>query len=124
MRYLKTYKIFETSHEEIMNVHYGVELIEQCDSIIEDIKDMLLELQDSGLDVTVGYTAMTLTYQEKTPKIWIQVSGEIELFDNNIEDINTSFDRIKDYVKPFGFATGQGVWKRYDYKIYQMLIQK
>jgi hypothetical protein len=124
MKYLKTYKIFETSHEEIMNVHYGVELIDQCDSIIEDIKDMLLELQDSGLDVTVGYTPMTLTYQEKTPKIWIQVSGEIELFDNNIADINTSFDRIKDYVKPFGFVTGQGVWERYEYKIYQMLIQK
>ena len=41
MKYLKTYKIFETSHEEIMNMHYGVNVMQECDSIIADIKDML-----------------------------------------------------------------------------------
>jgi hypothetical protein len=43
MRYLKTYKIFEASHEEIMSMIYGANVIKECDSLIDDIKDILLE---------------------------------------------------------------------------------
>jgi hypothetical protein len=52
MRYLKTYKIFES--QEIMNVRYGSDVVAECDSIIADIKDMLLELSDIGLMTVVG----------------------------------------------------------------------
>jgi len=127
MRYLKTYKIFESSHEKIMNVRYGDDVLEECDSVIADIKDMLLELSDIGLFTTVGYTPMTLTCNEKTPKIIVEVQGELELCLSNEDDINS-----------LGFVTGGGYWTRDNglrrgpndeitsrsYKVYQILIQK
>jgi len=138
MRYFKTYKIFESSHEKIMNVRYGDDVLEECDSVIADIKDMLLELSDIGLFTTVGYTPMTLTCNEKTPKIIVEVQGELELCLSNEDDINSTFERVKDYVKSLGFVTGGGYWTRDNglrrgpndeitsrsYKVYQILIQK
>ena len=135
MRYLKTYKIFESSHEEIMNVRYGVDVMEECDSIIADIKDMVLELQDIGLFTMVGYTPMTISCNEKTPKIIVEVQGDLGLCLSNEDDINSSFERVKDYVKSLGFATGGGSWERDNgflrgpsdavtYRVYQILIQK
>lgn len=126
MRYLKTYKIFE----DFFSQYEGRE---ECDSIIiPDIKDILLELADSGFDTMVGYTPMTLTYQEKTPKIMVEVQGELELCESSEDEINSTFDRIKDYVKTFGYVTGFGSWEREVnglggqkiYKVHQMLIQK
>ena len=129
MRYLKTYKIFETSHEEIMNSYYGYNVMEECDSIIADIKDMLLELKDIGLFITVGYTPMTLTYRDKTPKIMAEVQGDSLLCSYNEDDINSSFDRIKEYTSSKGYATGFGTWEREagngkNISVYQILIQK
>jgi hypothetical protein len=129
MRYLKTYKIFESSHEEIMNVRYGADVVEECDSMIADIKDMLLELSDIGLMTIVGYTPLTLTYVDKTPKIWVEVQGDSLLCSYNEDDIDSAFERIKEYTSSKGYATGFGNWEREsgnDKKIsvYQMLIQK
>jgi hypothetical protein len=145
MRYLKTYtlfervsketKLFEDLHEEVMSMIYGANVIKECDSIIEDIKDILLELSDSGLFTMVGYTPMTLTYSDKTPKIMAEVQGELGLCDSNEDDINSTFERIKDYVKSKGYPTGFGSWERHNgmsrgrgdersYRVYQMLIQK
>jgi hypothetical protein len=134
MKYLKTYKIFETSHEEMM-VHFGVNVIKECDSIIADIKDMVLELSDIGLFTMVGYTPLTLTWVDKTPKIMVEVQGDLELCESNEDDINSTFERIKDYVRSKGYPTGFGSWERHNglsrgagderpYKVYQMLIQK
>jgi hypothetical protein len=133
MKYLKSYKIFETSHEEIMNIHYGSNVMEECDSMISDIKDMLLELQDAGLYITVGYTPMTLSYQEKTPKIMVEISAYVGTWgagrflkgdtDYTSEVIETS-ERIKDYVRSKGYVTGEGEWENAGRKVYQMLIQK
>jgi hypothetical protein len=129
MRYLKTYKIFETSHEEIMNSYYGYNVMEECDSIIADIKDMLLELKDIGLFITVGYTPMTLTYRDKTPKIMAEVQGDSLLCSYNEDDIDSAFERIKEYTSSKGYVTGFGTWEREvengkKMSVYQMLIQK
>ena len=135
MKYLKTYKIFETSHEEMMEVHFGVNVIKECDSIITDIKDMVLELSDIGLFTMVGYTPLTLTWVDKTPKIMVEVQGDLGLCESNEDDINSTFERIKDYVRSKGYPTGFGSWERHNglsrgagderpYKVYQMLIQK
>jgi hypothetical protein len=129
MRYLKTYKIFEFSHEEIMDSHYGSNVMKECDSIIADIKDMLLELQDIGLFITVGYTPMTLVYREKTPKIMAEVQGDSLLCSYNEDDIDSAFERIKEYTSSKGYATGYGTWEREgengkNMSVYQMLIQK
>ena len=129
MRYLKTYKIFESSHEEIMNVRYGADVMEECDSIIADIKDMLLELKDIGLFIIVGYTPMTLIYREKTPKIMAEVQGDSLLCSYNEDDIDSAFERIEEYTSSKGYVTGFGTWEREvengkKMSVYQILIQK
>ena len=133
MRYLKTYKIFESSHEEIMNVRYGADVVEECDSMIADIKDMLLELSDIGLMTIVGYTPLTLTYVDKTPKIWVEISSYVGTWgagrflkgqtDLTSEVMETT-ERIKEYVKSKGYSSGDGKWESSGRMIYQMLIQK
>jgi hypothetical protein len=139
-RVSKETKLFEDLHDDVMSMIYGVNVIKECDSIIEDIKDILLELSDSGLFTMVGYTPMTLTYSDKTPKIVAEVQGELGLCESNEDDINSTFERIKDYVKSKGYPTGFGSWEREApnsfavidnqsigrkrYKVYQMLIQK
>jgi hypothetical protein len=129
MRYLKTYKIFEFSHEEIMDSHYGSNVMEECDSIIADIKDMLLELKDIGLFITVGYTPMTISYRESTPKIMAEVQGDSLLCSYNEDDIDSAFERIKEYTSSKGYVTGFGTWEREvengkKMSVYQILIQK
>ena len=129
MRYLKTYKIFESSHEEIMNVRYGSDVVEECDSIIDDINDMILELKDIGLFVMVGYTPMTLTYRDKTPKIMVEIQGDSLLCSYNEDDIYSAFERIKEYTSSKGYVTGFGTWERETsngkkMSVYQILIQK
>jgi len=125
MKYLKSYKIFENFFSQFNDR-------EECDCIIDDIKDILLELSDSGLSTTVGYTPMTLSYQEKTPKMVVDIQGELGLCESNEDVINFAIDRIKDYVNSRGYVTGFGSWEREvnnnmgrkRYKVYQMLIQK
>ena len=133
MRYLKTYKIFESSHEEIMNVRYGVDVVEECDSIIADIKDMLLELTDIGLMTVVGYTPMTLTYRDKTPKIMVEISSYVgtwgtgKFLKGNTDytsEVMETAERIKEYVKSKGYSYGDGKWESSGRMIYQILIQK
>jgi hypothetical protein len=129
MRYLKTYKIFESSNEEIMNIRYGADVVEECNSIIYDIVDMLLELKDIGLFTMVGYTPMTLTYRDETPKIMAEVQGDSLLCSYNEDDIDSAFERIKEYSSSKGYATGFGTWEREagngkNISVYQMLIQK
>jgi len=129
MRYLKTYKIFESSNEEIMNIRYGADVVEECNSIIYDIVDMLLELKDIGLFTMVGYTPMTLTYRDETPKIMAEVQGDSLLCSYNEDDIDSAFERIKEYTSSKGYATGFGTWEREvengkKMSVYQILIQK
>ena len=121
--------------QDFMKIKYGEDVLSECDSIIEDIKDMILELTDTGLFTTVGYTPMTLVYREKTPKISVEVQGDLGLCESFEDDIKSSFERIKEYVKSYGYVTGFGTWERDNqmrpgtndlttFRVYQMLIQK
>ena len=62
-----------------MKIKYGEDVLSECDSIIEDIKDMLLELTDAGLFTTVGYTPMTLVYREKIIKKTLNFFGSLTM---------------------------------------------
>ena len=129
MKHLKTYKIFEAYSIPMMRLKYGESVLSECDDMIDDIKDMVLELTDIGLFTTVGYTPMTLVYREKTPKIMAEVQGDSLLCSYNEDDINSSFDRIKEYSSSKGYATGFGTWEREagngkNISVYQILIQK
>jgi hypothetical protein len=131
MKHLKAYKIFES--QEIMNVRYGTDVVEECDSIIADIKDMLLELSDIGLTTVVGYTPMTLTCVDKTPKIWVEISSYVGTWGTGkflkgdkdyTSEVMETAERIKEYVKSKGYPCGDGKWESNGRQIYQMLIQK
>lgn len=134
MRYLKTYKIFESSHDEMMNVRYGADVVQECDSVIADIKDMLLELSDIGLMTRVGYAPMTLTYRDTTPKIFVEISSYVigtwgagkflKGYTDYTSEVMETAERIKEYVKSKGYATGDGKWENAGRMIYLMLIQK
>ena len=129
MKHLKTYKIFEAYSIPMMRLKYGESVLSECDDMIDDIKDMVLELTDIGLFTTVGYTPMTLVYREKTPKIMAEVQGDSLLCSYNEDDIDSAFERIKEYTSSKGYATGFGTWEREagngkNISVYQMLIQK
>ena len=114
----------ESAKTEIMKHKYSKEVLDECDSIIADIEDMVLEIKDAGLFTTVGYTPMTLVCREESPKIMVSIDGDTELFNSNLEEIKMSMDRIKEYVKTLGFSSGSGEWEKDDIKTYQILIQK
>jgi hypothetical protein len=127
MKYIKKYKIFESF--DPLKWKYGKLVIDECNLIIEDIKDMLLELKDMGLYVTVGYTPMTLVNREETPKIMASVSSVVDLYNQHEEDINLAFERIKEYVKEKGYSTDFGYWEWCSFtdkhmKESQILIQR
>jgi hypothetical protein len=75
---------------------------------------------------------MTLTYRDKTPKIMAEVQGDSLLCSYNEDDIDSAFERIKEYTSSKGYATGFGTWEREtrdsngrkNISVYQMLIQK
>jgi hypothetical protein len=128
MKYLKSYNLFE-SKTDVMYVIYDSDEIDRIDLIIDDIKDMVLELSDIGLSTTVGYTPMTLVGREKTPKIMVEIQGDSLLCSYNEDDINSAFERIKEYVKSKEYLTGFGTWEREtnngkNISVYQMLIQR
>ena len=129
MKHLKTYKIFEAYSIPMMRLKYGESVLSECDDMIDDIKDMVLELTDIGLFTTVGYTPMTLVYREKTPKIMAEVQGDSLLCSYNEDDIDSAFERIKEYTSSKGYVTGFGTWEREgengkSMSVYQILIQK
>ncbi len=129
MKHLKTYKIFESHSIPSMRFKYGESVLSECDNMIDDIKDMVLELSDIGLSTTVGYTPMTISCSDKTPKLIVEVQCDSLLCSYNEDDINSSFDRIKEYSSSKGYATGFGTWEREtsngkNISVYQMLIQK
>ena len=129
MKHLKTYKIFEAYSIPMMRLKYGESVLSECDNMIDDIKDMVLELTDIGLFATVGYTPITISCFDKTPKLIAEVQGDSLLCSYNEDDINSSFDRIEEYSSSKGYATGFGTWEREagngkNISVYQMLIQK
>ena len=145
MKHLKPYKIYESENK--LEIHYGASVIEECNSVIADIKDMLLELDDIGLMTTLGYTPMTLagaeigpsywmTSQEKKPKIWAEISiksaGKWKTNDGRFLKGDTDYtsevmettERIKEYVKSKGYVYDDAIWETNGRMVYQILIQK
>ena len=96
MKYLKTY-----------NESYTKDVIDECDSVILDIKDMSYDLVDLGFDVKVDYSYSTKKLHDKNPKIMVAIIGENNLFDENYDDVVLPvIDSIKKYVSVLGFSTG------------------
>jgi hypothetical protein len=126
MKYLKRYNQLLESDDTLqyMKIRYGKSTIEECESMIDDMKDMLLEFSDLGFDVTVGYSPLTLSMFEYTPKMYVNLSAIFDLFDKYLDEINELDLRLKDYVKSKGYSYGSNIWRPDVRKNYQILIQK
>jgi hypothetical protein len=90
---------------------------------------MLLELQDIGLFTAVGYTRRTLAGMEDSPKIIAEAQGDSLFCSYNEKDIDSSFERIKNYTRSKGYVYGFGTNERYNERgqkvsVYRILIQK
>ncbi len=129
INYAKVKQVKESLHSQVMVHKYGQSILDECDSMISDIKDMLLELQDIDLFVMVGYTPMTLTSRDDTPKIMAEVQGDSLMCSYIEDDIDAAFERVKEYASSNGYVTGFGTWERdvdggKKMSVYQILIQK
>ncbi len=131
MKYLKTYnESFESDYpRRLFRINYGLDNVEECDSVILDIKDMTYDLVDLGFNVKVDYSYSTKTCIEQTPKIEVNIIGEDELFDENYDEVLPVIDSIKKYVSGLGFSTGGHLsdnsssgWNKY--MAYKLLIKK
>jgi hypothetical protein len=109
---------------------YGKENLEECDSLMLDIKDLSYDLSDLGFEVKIDYSHSTMFERDKTPKIEVNIIGEDTLFDENYDDVVLpTIESIKKYVSGFGFSTGghlsdnsfAGFTK---FMTYKLLIQK
>lgn len=135
MRYLKTYKLFESTEESInrewMIKKYGLETLEECDSIISDIKDMLLELDDLEIFTSIDYTPLTYMCVENKSKLFLNIKADSKLWESNSSLIDEVINTIKELIRSYGYVNGSNIKKEervglidiYEVE-YQMLIQK
>ena len=66
---------------------YGKENLEECDSLMLDIKDLSYDLLDLGFEVKIDYSPSTMFERDRTPKIEVNIIGEDSLFDENYDDV-------------------------------------
>ena len=113
---------------------YGKENLEECDSLMLDIKDLSYDLKDLGFEVKIDYSPSTMFERDRTPKIEVNIIGEDSLFDENYDDVVLPvIDDIKKYVSGLGFSTGGHLYNKRGDRIsggwtklmaYVLLIQK
>ena len=115
---------------DAMLYKYGKDNLEECDSLMLDIKDLSYDLLDLGFEVKIDYSYSTRHVQDSSPKIEVNIIGEDSLFDENYDDVVLPvIESIKKYVSGFGFSTGGhlsdnsfvGLTK---FMTYKLLIQK
>jgi len=96
MKYIKKYKIFESTN-----------------NILEDLNDICLEIKDSGLDVSILHSGADTLVALKidTFKSFFNIKIESlkgtsvrKLFDFN-DDVQTTIIRINQYMRELGFRT-------------------
>ena len=111
MRYLHTYKLFESS---FMKNSYSEEEVKKTDEVIAELKDILLELSDIGYTFRVDYKVIPPRLITSHPEIQINItkkSGDVllPLWDN--EDDKMEFDDV--ILRVLRYAVGEGY--KYEY---------
>jgi hypothetical protein len=131
MKYLRSYNESYIGANDAGLVRvYGKENLEECDSLMLDIKDLSYDLLDLGFEIKIDYSHSTMFDRDKNPKIEVNIFGRDKLFDENYDDVVLPvIDDIKRYVSGLGFSTGGhlsdnsfvGFTK---FMTYKLLIQK
>jgi hypothetical protein len=99
-------KTFESLSREIdiekLSKHYTSERIDISEDIIENIKDILLDLKDIKVELFtyVSYTPFTWALLNKTPEIFVDIQiNKIHLIDEDIKlEIEKGYEHIKQYL--------------------------
>jgi hypothetical protein len=107
MKYLKTYTLFERVYEET-KIFESLDN-SQLEDIVSNCKDILLELDDSGLATDIIYRKHGFSRSSETNKEYIfyikiaskyEFSSEKEEFNwSNIKDV---VERLSEYLSYFG----------------------
>jgi hypothetical protein len=71
MKYLRTYKLFESSG---MKSSYSEEEVIKTDKVIDNLRDILLELSDMGYTTRVDYKVLSPRLITTQPQIQINIT--------------------------------------------------
>lgn len=85
-----------------LSIKYGQKAVDRCEEIISDISDMLLELKDSGIECSVGWTSIQNSY----PILYVLIYSEVDIHGGPFNNIDKpekvlkseTIQRIKDYL--------------------------
>lgn len=123
MKYLHSYVLYQSGYvvktnestqedpqRDLMTKKYGALALEECDSIIGNIKDMLLELDEFGIFTAINYTPLTFACLEKTsPKLFLQIKCDSQLWNSHRVLIDEVAETIKGLVKDYRYNQGNAV---------------
>jgi hypothetical protein len=112
MRYIKEYKLFESS---FMKSQYSEEEVKKTDEVIAILKDILLELSDIGYTTRVDYKILSPRLITNHPQIQINITKLSEdrllpLWNN--EDDKIEFDDV--ILRVLRYSIGEGY--KYEYE--------
>jgi len=112
-----------------MSSRYGSDIMDECDSLISDIRDYTIDLKDLGFDFTLDYSYSTMNLQTSTPRIELNIFGSDSLFRDNNDIFQETIDTIKKMISSYGFSYGAsfgstGFAGTTDFKKYVLIIEK
>lgn len=93
MKYLKRFEnVSKQIDIEKLSKHYTSEKIDICEDIIQNIKDILIDLKDSSIEI--------FTYVDYTPYTWILKNENPEIFvDIQVKDSDMIDEKVKSEVE-------------------------
>ncbi len=119
MRYIKEYKLFESS---FMKSQYSEEEVKKTDEVIAILKDILLELSDIGYTTRVDYKILSPRLITNHPQIQINITKTAEDSEMNAgfrflplwnnEDDKIEFDDV--ILRVLRYSIGEGY--KYEYE--------
>lgn len=111
MKYLKKYQIFESG----MKMAYSEEEVIKTDKVIDNLRDILLELSDIGYTTRVDYKVISPRLINQQPQIQINITKKSEdrlLPLWNTEDDKIEFDDV--ILRVLRYAVDEGY--KYEYE--------
>jgi hypothetical protein len=99
-------KTFENVSREIdiekLSKHYTSEKIDMCEDIIQNIKDILIDLKDSSIEIFtyVDYTPFTWILKNENPEIFVDIQvKDSDMIDEKVKsEVEGTYNHILNYL--------------------------
>jgi hypothetical protein len=103
-------KTFENVSREIdiekLSKHYTSEKINMCEDIIQNIKDILIDLKDSSIEIFtyVDYTPFTWILKNENPEIFVDIQvKDSDMIDKKVKsEVEGTYNHILNYLNSSG----------------------